>query len=81
VFRHSLSGRVEDPRRGGRKLQRGENPGEHRPLVRGNLSQRERTRGGRKASKQVKQAERGGSVVKDPGRPGSLHSRLRKGDP
>jgi hypothetical protein len=63
-------GRVEVPRFG-RVLQRGRNPGEQRPSLRGNPARSERTRRGRKASKQVKAAERSGSAVCGRGQPGS----------
>jgi len=66
------SGGSEDPRRGRRRLQRGESPGEHRPTSRGDSRRRERTRKRSKASKRVKLAGRGGPVCECPGEPESV---------
>lgn len=64
----------QGPRRGKRTLQKGRNPGEHRPSVRGNSCRRERTRRRIKASKSRKLAEWDGSAARGPGRPGSVPS-------
>jgi hypothetical protein len=53
------TGRVEDPRRGRRKLQRGRNPGEYRPTGERKLEPvANGLAGGIEASKRVKPAER-----------------------
>jgi len=64
-------GGSEAPRLGRHGRWRGESPGEHRPAARGNSRRRERTRGGKKASKWVKLAVGGDPVAGDPGRAGS----------
>jgi hypothetical protein len=73
------TGRVEDPRRGRRRLRRGKTHESHGQGPRGNPESLERSHKGRKASKQVKLAERGDSAELEPGATGKQASACRKG--